>query len=230
MGILDLFFPKFCVNCKKLGSYLCPNCFSYLSFDTEEICLVCGRGSIDGLTHPGCRSKFSIDGCFSAISYKGVAKKLVYKFKYNPFLTDLKNVLADLFYESIIQKEAFNKILSKKPVLVPIPLFKTKIKKRGYNQAEVLADQLASKLELRAENLLERVKDTKSQVGLKQDERQENIKGAFEVTRDNKKEIRSRIFILVDDVLTTGSTLSEAARVLKKNGADKVWGITLARD
>jgi len=159
-----------------------------------------------------------------------VAKKLVYKFKYNPFLTDLKNVLADLFYESIIQKEAFNKILSKKPVLVPIPLFKTKIKKRGYNQAEVLADQLASKLELRAENLLERVKDTKSQVGLKQDERQENIKGAFEVTRDNKKEIRSRIFILVDDVLTTGSTLSEAARVLKKNGADKVWGITLARD
>lgn len=229
MGLLDFLFPKYCVNCKKLGSYLCPNCFAYLSFDVSDICLVCKRQSFNGLTHPRCLSKYAIDGAFSALNYKGVAKKLVYKFKYKPHLTDLQTVLSDLFYEALIQKEEFNSILNQQPILVPIPLHSSKLKSRGYNQAEILAESLAKSFVLKAESLLKRMRDTRSQVGLKQEERQENIKEAFRIS-NNQFPISKTQILLVDDVLTTGSTLLEAARVLKKAGAKKVWGITLARD
>ncbi len=187
MSLLDFIFPKYCVNCKKLGSYLCSDCFSYLSFDVLEICLVCNRPSINGLTHPGCRGKYVIDGAFSSIAYKGIAKKLIYNFKYKPYLSDLKKVLVDLFYEGLIQKEEFNRAVHGSLILVPIPLHKSKLKSRGYNQAEILAEELAKRLDplhslkMTVEGVLERVKNTKSQVGLKKEERRENIAGAFEM-------------------------------------------------
>lgn len=230
MGLLDLIFPKYCVSCKKLGEYLCPDCFAYLSFDTPSICLVCNRASIDGLTHPSCLKKDVIDGSFTAILFRGTAKKLIYQFKYKPYLTNLEKVLSDLFYEALIQKEEFNRILTLKPILVPIPLFSARLKKRGYNQAEILANELASRLELRAENLLERIKDTKSQVGLSKVQRKENISGCFSV-RSKKLEVTSgKSFFLVDDVLTSGATFLEAGKMLKKTGAKKVYALALAKD
>lgn len=230
MGILDFIFPKHCVSCKKVGSYLCANCFSYLSFDAGGFCLVCRRNSIDGLTHPGCRKRYTIDGVFSSIAYKGIAKKLVYNFKYKPYLAGLKEFLAELFFEGLIQKEEFSRIYQKeKIVIVPIPLHKKRHRERGYNQAEILAKELSKKLNLKTENILLRVKETHSQVGLKQKERQENISGAFKINPDTSISCCPNI-LLVDDVLTTGSTLLEAAKILKKNGVKKVWGITLARD
>lgn len=232
MGLLDFIFPKYCVNCKKIGAYICPNCFVYLSFDVGEICLVCNRPSINGLTHPYCRGKYVIDGAFSSIAYKGIAKKLIYSFKYKPYLSDLRTVLTDLFYEGLIQKEAFNKVLEESDefILVPIPLHASKLKSRGYNQADILANELGQRLKFKVQNLLERTRGTPSQVGLKEKERRENISGAFKIKSDKQKEIRDKIFFLVDDVLTTGSTLAEAAKVLKKSGAKQVFGLTLAKD
>lgn len=240
MGLLDLIFPKYCVNCRKIGSYICPNCFAYLSFDVNPACVVCNRASIDGLTHPVCRGKYTIDGVFSSIVYKGIAKKLIYNFKYKPYLTDLKTVMSDLFYEGLIQNESFNKALnSSNSILVPIPLFKTKLKSRGYNQAEILSIELGKRLDpshvlrMTTENVLERVINTDSQFKLKKEERKENIKGAFKIS--NKYQFQMSNFksisvFLVDDVLTTGSTLMEAANILKRNGVEKVWGLTLAKD
>lgn len=261
MAILDILFPQHCVGCRKLGSYICENCFANISFDTNSICLVCGRPSIDGMTHPKCRSKFIIDGSFCAINYKGVVKKLVYTFKYKPYVTDLKDMLSDLFYESLIQKELFIKALAFKPILVPVPLTLSRLKNRGYNQAELLARGLSEKFSLPDVNILERVKATKPQFGLKREERIKNISGAFGInkgvknfvilseseesprnvgsnksrdpssrqrrTQDDKLEHSA---FLVDDILTTGATLSEAAKILKKNGFAKVWGVSLTRD
>lgn len=227
MGFLDFIFPKYCVNCRKVGAYICANCFSFISFDVEMICLVCNKGSFDGLTHPKCRSKYSIDGAFSAISYKGIVKKLIYNFKYKPYLSDLKNSLVELFYESIIQQEIFQKAYKLKPVLVPVPLHKKRLNKRGYNHSKLLAEGLSQKLDLKLIDILERTKDTKSQFGLKLKDRKENLKGAFIL---NTSYLIPDTVFLVDDILTTGSTLLEAARILKKQGAKKVWGLTLARD
>jgi ComF family protein len=229
MGILDFVFPKKCVVCKKPGSYLCENCFSFLSFDPKSLCLLCNQPVFNNLTHPKCKRKYAIDGCFSALSYNKTVQKLIYNFKYKPYLTDLKNVLADLFYESIIQNEQFQaQIKNGEWVFVPIPLSDTKLRKRGYNQAEILADELSQKFNIPVKNLLKRARETKTQVGMTNVQRKLNVKDAFNVIH-NSKFIIQNVF-LVDDVVTTGSTLSEAAKILKRNGAEKVFGLTLARD
>lgn len=227
MNLLDLIFPKRCVNCAKSGEYVCANCFSYISFDVKKLCLVCDKPTYNSLTHPKCRNKFTIDGCFSAISYNKIAKKLVYGFKYKPYLSDLKSFLSELFVESIIQNEQFMKLVeSLEFVFVPIPLSSLKLRKRGYNQAEILAKALSKKLKIPTQNLLKRTKETKSQFALKKEEREANIKGAFSLN----SELKSVNIFLVDDVVTTGATLKEAANVLKRAGAKQVFGLTLARD
>ena len=238
MSFLDLLFPKRCVACKKLGSYLCENCFAYLSFDTKSVCLVCRRGSADGLTHPGCRGKYKIDGAFSAIPYNKTAQKLIYNFKYKPYVSDLKNFLTDLFYEALIQNENFSRVAGSRFagqnnnwVFVPIPLHSSKLRARGYNQAKILADELGKRFNFKVLDLLKRIKNTGSQYGLKLKERRKNIKGAFEIDQKLKiKDQKSTNVFLVDDILTSGSTLLEAANVLKRGGAKRVIGLTLARD
>jgi competence protein ComFC len=235
-----------------MGSYICTNCFTYIKFHEAGICIGCQRPAIGGITHPVCKNKYSPDGVFSSLVYTGVVKKLVYKFKYNPNLTDLKTTLTDLFYEGLIQKEAFYKVNTLDSVLIPIPLFKGKLRKRGYNQSEILAKSLNGKLDLKVINCLERVRDTKTQVGLKKEEREANIKGAFRIKHkfeylNSKLETNSKVqnsnsqkisdfgfrasglqVFLIDDVVTSGATLKEAAKVLKKAGVEKVYCITLA--
>lgn len=233
MNLLELLFPTFCVSCKKLGAYLCTDCFSKLSFDVLEVCLLCKKPAIGGLTHPVCRTPYVIDGTFTAISYKHVAKKLLYTFKYKPYVSHVSSVLVDLLYEAIIQKEVFIRLYQKQKTnifFVPIPLFKAKLKKRGYNQAEILAKELGKKLEVPLVPLLERVKETTPQMGLTEMQRKENIKGAFGVIKGKEKLLQDRVVFVIDDVLTTGATFSEAAKVLKRSGAKQVWGLALARD
>ena len=233
MGLLDFLFPKYCVNCKKIGEYICSDCFSAISFNHYEKCLVCDRPSIDGLTHPFCKTRYSIDGAFTSITYKGIVKRLVYQFKYKPFVSDLQTVLVELLYEGLIQKEQFIKIIeqfnNETIALVPIPLYKSKLKSRGYNQALLLSDGLSKKLNIPTIDILLRVKNTSSQVGLDREKRKANISDAFAVVLNILVSQYPNIF-LVDDVLTTGSTLLESANTLKRNGAKKVWGIALARD
>lgn len=229
MGILDILFPRYCIQCRKIGAYLCTSCFSYISFIETGFCVVCQRQAIDGMTHPVCRGKYTIDGVFSSLMYAGVVKKLVYQFKYPPYIRHLEGVLTDLFYEGIIQKEAAYRILQQEAMFVPIPLHASRLRKRGYNQSNVLARSLGNRLQIPVLDCLERIKKTKTQVGLSQAERQENSKDAFAITKKHAAMLShiDQIF-LIDDVVTSGSTLKEAAKVLKKAGVGKVWGMTLA--
>lgn len=229
VSLLDFLFPKRCIQCKKIGSYICPQCFSYITFADSMVCAMCQKQAIDGITHPRCRTRYSIDGVFPSIVYKGVVKKMVYSFKYPPYLTDLQSQLGDLFYEGIIQKERFFKLLDTPSVLVPIPLHKKKFRKRGYNQSFLLANGLAEQFGMPVFDVLQRIKETKTQVGLNKELRQENIRGAFAIDPKFQQIMQSydNIF-LVDDVVTSGATLREAANVLKRAGVKHVWGLTLA--
>ncbi|MCL4352939.1 ComF family protein [Patescibacteria group bacterium] len=232
MGLFDFIFPKYCVSCKKIGSYLCENCFSYLSFDTGSFCPVCRRPSFNNLTHPVCKNRYAIDGAFSGIVYNKTAKRLIHRFKYGPYVSDLRGILVDFLFESIIQNETFNRILEldSSAILIPIPLHASRFRKRGYNQAEILAQELGAKLGLSKIDALERAKNTHSQAGLREKERIKNMKGAFRLKKYAAKIVHGKTAFLVDDILTTGSTLTEAANVLKRGGAKTVFGLTLARD
>jgi competence protein ComFC len=230
MGLLDFIFPKRCVICKTYGKYLCDSCFTNISFDSKSLCLICDTPSYNGLTHPKCKTKYSIDGCFSALSYNKTIQKLMFNFKYKPYLIDLRDVLGDLFFESIIQNESFNnQFKNGKWVLVPIPLFYSKLRRRGYNQAEILAYNLGKRLKMPVINILQRTKNTTTQVGKSDIERKLNIKGAFKITKQYPSILNHKSIILVDDVVTTGSTLKEAAKILKYKGAKRIIGLTLAR-
>lgn len=227
MGILDLLFPKYCINCKTFGEYICANCFSLISLETMPICGMCGNATINALTHPVCKTALGIDGIFCGVLYKGTIKKLVYKSKYTPYVFDLTKMMASLFIESLIQQESFTHILQKlRPVLVPIPLHAKKEKKRGYNQSALLANYLSKNFQLPTSSILLRTKETKPQFGLNKEQRQENMLNAFAV---KQKPLFKEVFV-VDDILTTGATLKEAAKILKRNGVEKVWGVCFSQD
>lgn len=229
MQLLDLLFPKRCVQCKKFGSYICTNCFASIVFTDVMVCTVCQKQAIGGITHPVCQTRYSIDGVFPSLIYKGVVKKLVYVFKYPPYLKDLKTQLVDLFYEGIIQKEQFFSLLNYSSLFVPIPLYPGKFRKRGYNQSLLLAEGLAKRFDVDFSDCLKRIKQTNTQVGLTKEEREKNITGAFVLKSDAALLIKKyHTIFLIDDVVTSGATLREAAKIFKKAGCKNVWGLTLA--
>lgn len=225
VSIFNFLFPKKCVSCGKFGDYLCPSCFATLSFDVPLRCLVCGKSAIYGLTHPACKNKYSIDGAFCGVVYAKSTRKLIASLKYSPYVKRVSFLLSQLVWENVSQNEGFSEILRLQPTLVPIPLSQGKMRKRGYNQAHILAKELGKQLGLTVKDCLNRIKDTKPQFGLTRKERRENVIGSFAL-----KDIINKDILLVDDVLTTGATVMEAAKILKQNGANYVWALCVAAD
>ena len=225
VGLLDIIFPKRCIGCKKFGDYLCSNCFPKLSYAEYSLCFICQRGTLDGRTHPRCRSATTIDGVFVGLVYNNISRRLITALKYRPYLADLAPYLTDILAEQLIQNELFVTSLSPDSIFVPVPLHASRLRQRGYNQSELLGKALAKKFSLKCLPLLERTRKTKSQVGLNKEERRKNMHDAFSI---KKGATLPKVVFLVDDVVTSGATLLEAARVLKKAGVKEVYGIALA--
>lgn len=203
---------------------------NFASLDRERICPVCERHAIGGATHPGCEKDKSLDGFTSIFTYKGIIRKGIGKLKYK-FITDTASELVEIFLSSLGEDENFSRFCRQSNViLVPVPLHPARERWRGFSQTKLLGKMIAQNLGIEMVDLLIRTKNTKPQVGLKEDERKTNIKDAFAFnpTVSRIPYHVSRV-ILFDDVWTSGSTLKEAGRTLKKAGAKHVWGLTLAR-
>jgi ComF family protein len=161
-------------------------------------------------------------------SYQGGLRELIHLLKYEQ-VRPAANVLGRMLAEAIAGLEA--SFTAGPVLLLPVPLHVGKLRQRGFNQAEVIA-RAALKLRPAAQltlvaGLLRRCRPTQSQTGLTRHQRRENIRGAFEVTRPH--EVAGREVLVVDDVFTTGTTVSECARILRRAGASKVWVATVAR-
>ncbi|HYE22121.1 MAG TPA: ComF family protein [Verrucomicrobiae bacterium] len=223
--ILDLVFPPHCLVCGKAEDFLCPSCIIKLPKLERQKCIVCSMPSPFGKTHSGCKSRKKIDGIISALPYKDLnVKKLIETFKYK-YISDLSPALSKIIGESFQNYELQN--FFKDFSLIPVPLHKKRLVWRGFNQSMLLAQELSRNLNIKIDNsLIERVKYTKPQVELGLKQRKQNIKNAFKV----QNRLTHLKFLLVDDVVTTGSTLNEMAKTLKRSGATEVWAITLAAD
>jgi len=228
--ILDLLFPRRCLGCGREGGYFCASCINLVSLNNQDICPVCARPSIGGLTHDGCASPLALDGLTVVFNYRGLVKKAIKKLKYR-FVSDLAQDLVEVFLSFCGENKAFSKFCQEEKVaLVPIPLHPQRFRWRGFNQAELLGQLITRNLGLKfLPEVLVRTKKTLPQADLAKKDRQKNIKNAFSVFENCKLKIENWNFILFDDVWTSGATLKEAAKVLKRNGAEKVWGLTLAR-
>ncbi len=160
-------------------------------------------------------------------SYENGLRELIHLLKYDG-VRPAANVLGRMLSEAMVPLQS---LFAASPVLmVPVPLHGRKRRQRGFNQAELIA-RAALKLEphgrFEVRLVLDRTRETKSQIGLSSHQRRENMRGAFAVSA--AEEVRGREVLLVDDVFTTGTTVSECARVLRRAGATKVYVATVAR-
>lgn len=147
--------------------------------------------------------------------------------KYN-YIKSIYNFLGSLVSKHI-QTRGYVSLFSHNFRLVPIPLAASRQKWRGFNQAEILCQAISKELSIPVIDLLIRQKTTKTQKDLKRSERLQNVKGVFAINQ-TENPVRGQNFIVVDDVITTGSTIVEAAKTLKSAGAGQVWCLTVARD
>lgn len=222
-GVLDLVFPITCLVCGKDGAFLCANCYTKLPRLEKQKCVVCRVPSPFGKTHPYCTTRNVVDGMLASAPYadKNI-KNIIGTFKYS-FVFALANPLTDLMVETIKSQNLDNYF--EEFTIVPVPLHLRRFNWRGFNQAELLADTLASKLNLSVDDsLVSRKKFTEPQTQLTAEERKRNMENVFVLNKDtsNKK------ILLIDDVVTSGSTANELAKLLKAGKASEVWVISVA--
>ena len=224
MDIIDLFFPRQvkCIFCgretKEYG--ICEDCYDHLPFVEPPYCVKCG-GHVIGKGHVcvECKKKETeIDSCYSVLyDIDDVAKKIV------SFKQSGAKYLGESF--AYLIEDKFKQINERIDMIIPVPISERRLKERGYNQSEILCNELPK--DLVKTDVFARIEDTPHQTGLGRSNRLSNLKGAFKVL--DKKSIKGNVVLILDDIYTTGSTLNECARTLKSAGAKKVIGLTLAR-
>lgn len=234
--LLDLIFPRYCLGCKtemppKQASLICEACFGKIILNSALKCHVCGLRNNEGVCG-NCRKKTNLKIIFSAGHYSDpILRETIHAFKYHS-IESLKETLARLLINYIKKERLENKFAGS--ILVPIPLTLRRKMARGFNQSEVLANELSRFLNSPVINLLKRRKFVLPQADISDwQKRKENISGAFLISTSDVDSYRRRMsiksVILVDDVATSGATLEEAAKVLKQAGVKEIYGLVVAK-
>jgi ComF family protein len=208
--LLDLVFPHSCLSCGKIDEQWCPRCMSSLIATPLELIERPFLGDVRGYV-------------VATGLHEAILRQAVHALKYNhvelivrPLAQRLTHALAELEWQP--------------DVIIPVPLHHQRLQERGYNQAGLIAKALAAEYGLPCwQHALKRVRHTRTQVGLTQSERRLNMRDAFKCAKSTKipHPITNRVILLVDDVYTTGATLSACAAVLQATGAKHIYGLTL---
>ena len=232
-GIRDLIYPDNCIICKRYLSAgseegnLCLYCRQTIEFNRPPFCHHCSRHLVETNEQNLCPEcllhHHHFDRAWAAAIYNNTLKELIHLFKYkNKTLLrrDFAGILSAFIHD-------YNVDIGQFDIVVPIPLHTARLRERGYNQSELLAESLLKEFKIKPsfKNLV-RKRHTKNQALLKKKDRWTNIQGAFKIKRP--EEFSRKSVLIVDDLLTTGTTLSEAALILKEAGAHKVCALTLA--
>ncbi len=228
-ALLDVILPPICHICHSFipqagNLHICPSCRDRLPLVSSPLCSLCGIpfagtggdhrcGSC--LTHPP-----HFDSARAHFLYEGAIRDLIHSFKYNR-LTHLRYPLALLTLEGMSE-------FCDPHLIVPVPLHRSRLRQRGFNQAVLLGRVLSRRLSLpMLPDALVRTRQTEPQIELSAAERRVNVKGAFSVKRPDH--VAGKRILLLDDVMTTGSTMDECAKELKKAGAEVVIATAIAR-
>jgi ComF family protein len=230
-ALLSLVYPPHCAACgtdTPAGEHLCEPCASTVRRIEPPFCAVCSQpfdGAIEGeFTCANCGDReFYFEHAVSRCLSRGVVRDFIHRFKYDKHLY-LRHRLAQWLAESLDDERIRGRPFD---ALVPVPLHATRKRQREFNQAEILADLLSRRTKAPLLHCLVRTRDTPTQTRLDREERMENLRGAFQVRHTPR--VLDRHLLLVDDVLTTGSTVDECARVLCEAGAASIRVVTVAR-
>lgn len=180
--------------------------------------MYCHRSSINGLTHAGCTHRFGLDSLTAMSHYRGLTKKAIKTLKYRA-VPEIAQILGSKLAD--FSKDKIGSI----DMVSFVPLAKGRSRKRGFNQSELIAKYLSEQFSIICVTTLVKTKETTPQADLDVEARKSNLKDVFKVSAY----VKGKRILLIDDVSTTGTTLIECARVLKKSGASKVYGLVPAR-
>lgn len=197
------FLSSGCIKCQELFEYHIPS---------VDLCEKCANESVK-------RSSYNTMQC--AVQYNETIKNLIIRFKNQQDFG-----LVQLFAKWIINKQGMQNILQD-VILVPVPLYKKRLIRRGYNQSLILVKEIARLTNLPYMNILERKKNTNTQATKTIEQRFDNVKDAFVIADKYKNFVANKRFVIVDDVITTGATMLECAKALK--GAGNIDLVSIAR-
>lgn len=233
-AVVDIVCPPTCLVCKSalkkiacVDNLVCIECWGKIKRNPPPFCHRCGRHLEKPVTKnicPACvRKQLHFDRAFSPCVYEGTIKELIHAFKYQG-KDHLGPTLTKLMTEFIGEYNLPMDILD---LIIPVPLHKTRLREREFNQAQILSNHIAYRFNKKVlHDNLRRLRPTKTQTELEIDQRLSNVKDSFVATRG--QDLKGKNILLVDDVLTTGATCSEAAYALKDAGANIVFVLTLA--
>ncbi len=220
--LLDLVFPPHCIGCGVEGALICDSCQSALPGLEPPYCSRCGLPLAEKSLCPKCSYQPpGIDGIRSVFLHEGLAREMVHSLKYG----NLKSLAGPLagFMRRYLED---NPIPA--DIIVAVPLHASRLRKRGYNQAHLLAKKLGKSAGIAVcDGALTRARRTPSQVALKASDRSTNMSGAFVCTDDI---FSGKRVLIIDDVCTTGSTMDACAEVIKASTPLSIWGLTLSRE
>ena len=224
-GFLELLFsfifPSFCKICHVNGRIICQKCFyDNCYINIVQKCVVCSLEVRSGLIHEDCKESTYLDGLLFITLYSGVIKIFILEAKYKGVFSNMKDI-------GFIMSQYYKNYNLKNVIVTSVPLNKKRLKTRGFNQAEILARSFCKYSNLEYRELLKRTKNTKTQIGMSYMDRMANIKNVFSLI-DNV-DVKGLNFLIIDDVFTTGSTMGECAKVLKKAGANFVYGYSFSK-
>ncbi|MDD5432238.1 MAG: ComF family protein [Candidatus Omnitrophica bacterium] len=233
-GLIDTFYPKRCLSCKSkihklaVDNFICAECWAKIKKNRPPFCHSCGRqlekkGFAKNICSGCIRKMLHFDRAFSPCTYTGIIKELIHDFKYNQ-KDYLGLPLSKLMIEFI---KEYSLPMDKIDFIIPMPLHKTRLREREFNQAEILSRHIGNEFKVDVlATCLERSRYTKTQTELSPHERFLNVENCFSV--NGNRNLKRKNILLVDDVLTTAATSSEASRALKNAGSGIVFVLTLA--
>lgn len=224
----DLIAPKKCYSCNKQWHFLCEECLSKMS-NFEPICYCC-KGKSDYFDiHKNCKKDVYYDKIIVLSHYKNkTISKLIKDLKFygkKDIAEDFWNYLSELFFENEIYKNTDNYIL-----IFPPMSFIKKLK-RWYNHSEIISKVISKNTNIKIEKwYIKKVKTTRQQSTLKRQDRVINLNNSFKIANKKIDNIDKKIFIIVDDVISTGSTINELSKILKEKWVKKVIWLIVASD
>lgn len=214
--IIDIVAPSGCLVCGQMGELLCVACQDEKLVSRTPSCFRCNQISHGGRTCSSCRGQVDLTGVLAALRFEDIAKELVYALKFQSDRSVAKLLASTI--AKLVDPAQFD-------LITFVPSDGATLRRRGYNQARLIARALATQVGLPCEEALLRLKHS-PQIGLSRRQRLIAVRDNFVVL---PRKIEGQRVLVVDDVLTTGATLSECARVLKSAGARSVWGAVATR-
>lgn len=223
----NLIAPKKCYSCGQLWHFLCPECQQKQN-NHKPFCYLCKKESANFKIHQTCHDDdFFLDNLIVLTHYNNkIIKKLIKDSKYywkKDILEDFSVYLWDLLLKNIDKKEEY--------IIIPRPMFFIKKIFRWYNQAEILAKNIAKYVDMEFQNnIVKKIKYTKSQSKLHRWERLKNLENTFKINKKGISKIKEKKVIIVDDVVSTWTTINEIAKLLKQNWVNEVLWLIIASD